>query len=811
MRAPLSWLRDFAPIEGEAAEVADALSSLGLVVEGVDHVGEGLGDVVVARVLATREHPDADKVQLVDVDAGGGTTLQIVCGAFNFGAGDLVPLAPVGAKLPGDFEIGRRKLRGQWSEGMLCSATELALSDDNDGIMILAPGSAEPGAPLVEALGLQADVVFDLDVTPNRPDALCMAGIARDLAARLGVPFRRPPVHMSIPALGGGRRGPSSGVVVDSPDLCPRFTSTVLEVSVGPSPAWMANRLTAAGMRPINNVVDLSNYVMLELGQPNHPYDLDVLGGGGLSVRRAAEGESITTLDGAVHRLGTDDCLICDAQGAPVGIGGIMGGESSGIAESTTRVVLEAAWFDPVAIARTSKRTGLRTEASVRFERGVDPEGVDRAVARFCELAAQVAGATVAGPTVDVASAEHLPRRARVLVRTERVNAILGTSLEPDEVRAYLEPIGFECSPTAVSDRRTEDLQPPAAVEERTRSFTVQIPSWRPDSHREIDVIEEVARHHGYANIARRLPPVRQVGGLNRYQRDRRLVREILVGAGVSEAWAAWFLAPGDLDRAGLPPSAVEIENPLVAEERLLPTSLLPGLMRALGVNAAHREPHVSLFEIGHVFLPPSDDADPPVPVEQERLAVALGGKDAAEAVRLWRTLANGLRLDELKLEASDEPGLHPTRTARIEVGGTAVGVVGEIDPTVLVAHDLDAPVGWIDVDLGLLLAGTRQAAGYRRVSRFPSADLDLAFVVPESVPAADVESTLRRTVGELLDSVELFDVYRGTGVTDGNRSLAYHLRFSSLNHTLTDDELTTLRASCMEAVESTHAARLRS
>jgi phenylalanyl-tRNA synthetase beta chain len=550
MRVPLSWLTDFAPLAGSPAELAGALSGLGLVVEGMETVGEGLGDVIVARVLATRPHPNADKVQVVDVDAGDGEALQIVCGAFNFSAGDVVPLAPVGARLPGGMQIGRRNVRGQWSNGMLCAGAELGLNSDGDGIMILDGGLA-PGMPLTDALGIVADVVFDLDVTPNRPDALCVAGVARDLAAHFRVPFAIP----EPPAVRG--EDGLVTVVVESLDLCPEFTATVLTgVTIGPSPDWMARRLTLAGMRPINNIVDVSNYVMLELGQPNHPYDLDRLPGGGLLVRRAREGETLVTLDEVERVLQGDDCLICDAESTPVGIGGIMGGASSEIGAGTTTVALEAAWFDPLSISRTSKRLGLRTEASVRFERGVDPEGVHRAVARFCQLAAEVAGATVAGSTVDVRG--ELPRPPRVVVRTSRVNAILGTDLSPGEVSGYLQPIGFRCVPTGDGD------------------FRVDIPSWRLDSDREIDVIEEVARHHGYTNIERTMPAIVQVGGLTPYQLDRRRAREILVGAGLSEAWATSFLAPEDLARAGLPTEAVEVENPLAAEESILRPSLLP-------------------------------------------------------------------------------------------------------------------------------------------------------------------------------------------------------------------------------------------
>src|SRR5438270_474185 len=372
-------------------ELAETIDDLGLIVDALERIGEGLGDVVVSRVLEIRPIPKADKIRQVLVDAGGGQTVEVVCGAWNFSVGDLVPLAPVGAVLPGGFEITQRRMRGVTSNGMICSGRALRLSDDHEGILVLAPGPrVEPGVPLVEALGIQADVVYDLDITPNRPDALSIAGVARDVAARLRVPFTLP---APLVAESGPSASTMASVTVDAPELCPRFTGRVLTgVVVGDSPPWLVRRLTMAGMRPINSVVDASNYVMLELGQPTHPYDLDLLPGPGLLVREAAPGEIVVTLDGLERRVGgvpaqpAADCLICDATGAPVGIGGIMGGASSEISRQTSRVLLEAAYFSPMAIASTSKRLGLRTEASVRFERGRDPAGIEGGVRRFCQL-----------------------------------------------------------------------------------------------------------------------------------------------------------------------------------------------------------------------------------------------------------------------------------------------------------------------------------------------------------------------------------------------------------------------------------------
>jgi phenylalanyl-tRNA synthetase beta chain len=804
MRAPLSWLRDYAPLAADVDVLADTLSGLGLVVEGVERVGEGLEDLVVARVVAIRPHPDADRIRLVDVDAGGGDTRQVACGAWNFAVGDLVPLAPVGAVLPGGFEIGRRKMRGEWSEGMLCSAPELGLPEPEGaagGLLVLPPGLAEPGVPLAAALDLRPDVVFDLDISANRPDALCMAGVARDLAAALGEPWAPPAEPVpgpADPALG------TAPIRVEAGDLCPRFTGTILEgVAAGPSPAWLARRLTLAGMRPISAVVDVSNYVMLDLGQPNHAYDLDALEGGGLLVRRGRPGETLVTLDEVQRSLQSDDCVICDAAGTPVGVGGIMGGSRAEIGPDTRRVLLEAAWFSPMAVARTGARLGLHSEARVRFERGVDPEIAVAAVERFVALLGTVAPALRRGPTVDVRD-PALPTPTIVPVRTARVNAILGTDLADADVAGLLAPIGFAVAPEAEGIHR------------------VRIPSWRLDAEREIDVIEEVARMWGYRRIQRTLPPGAPggSGGLTSRQRDLRRVRDILAGAGFDEAWTTTFLAPGDLERAGLDPAAVEVENPLDQSESLLRPALLPGLLKAVKFNADRQAEQVCLFELGRVFEPPAGDDI--LPDESEHLGVivapALTGDGAARrdgpaaaAVRTWQYLAEALQLKAPALAPAAVAGWHPARAARIiGAAGQPLGAVGEVDPDVGRAYGLRHRLGYLTVSVDALLAEPRLPPQAREVSRFPASDMDLAFLVPESVAAGAVRATLQAAGGDLLEAVWLFDVYRGEQVGPGRRSLAFRLRFRAADRTLDDTELAAVRQQAIDAVVDAHHAELR-
>ncbi len=798
MKVLLSWLQEFAPVNGAPEEIGNQLSDLGLAVEAMTSIGGGLDGVVVARVLDLRPHPDADRIQLVDVDAGDGEALQICCGAFNMSVGDLVPLATLGVTMPNGMEIARRKMRGEWSNGMLCAAEEIGLGDDAEGIMLLDGATGEhsptPGTPLVEALALVPDILYDLEVNPNRPDAMSVAGVARDLAARQGVPFALPD---SSPDEAGDPGDERLSVEVLDPVLCGRFVARVLDgITIGPSPRWLANRLTALGMRPINNVVDVSNYVMLEIGQPSHTYDLAALtrgsaAGAALRVRRAVEGETVETLDGVVRTLSASDGVIADDGDAAIGIAGIMGGASTEISGETTSVVLEMAWWDPQTISTSSRRLGLRSEASIRFERGADPEVAAVAMRRFAELLSD-SGATLAPGTVDVRGT--VPDRSPVRVRTGRVNALLGTDLSRDEVAGLLEPIGFTSEP-ANGDPSSADLD-------------IVIPCFRPDSATEIDVVEEVARMHGYGRIARTVPSSTITGSLTSYQQDRRSVRDTMVGLGLDEVMPVPFLAPGDLERAGLPGDGVTVTNPLVAEESVMRASLRPGILKTLAYNASHRLEGLGVFEIGHVYRVPA--IDQPLPDEREHLAVGLGGRDAGDAVAIWSSLADALDCRDYALMSDEPAGLHPTRTARIEVTGTPVGFVGEVDPGVLEAHGIGERVGWLEVDLEALLALPHGGRPYRRVSRYPSSDIDLAFEVDEDTSAAALRSCLVEAAGDLLADLSLFDVFRGAPVAEGRRSLAFTLRFQADDRTLTDTEVADVRQACIDGVQSALPAVLR-
>ena len=506
MKVLLSWLREFAPIEGDPYELADHMSDLGMAVEET-RILNPLEGVVVARVADLRPHPKADRIQLVDVEIENGDPMQVCCGAFNMSVGDLIPFATIGTVMPDGMEISQREMRGEMSNGMCCSAAELGLGSDHDGIMIL-PEHLETGAPLMQELGLVGDILWDLEINPNRPDAMSVAGVARDLAARLDIPFEIP--EWTVPSSGAAED--LASIQIDDGVLCPRFTGRVLRgVTVGKSPLWMQMRLTLLGMRPINSVVDVSNYVMLELGTPNHTYDLSLLPNGHIGVRRASDGESITTLDDQERMLQPNDGLIVNEADEPIGIAGVMGGASTEISDTTDSVLVELACWEPRSIARTSQRLGLRSEASARFERGTDWQINVTAVQRFCHLLNEVTpgGIEIVGEVLDVTGTT--PDTISVPVRTSRISMLLGREFSSEEIRNLLTPIGFD-----VENTDSQDVQ------------LVTIPSFRPDTETETDIAEEVARHYGYGKLGATVPRSPDAGHLSPQQKLRRVIRQVM-------------------------------------------------------------------------------------------------------------------------------------------------------------------------------------------------------------------------------------------------------------------------------------------
>ena len=817
MKISLSWLREFVDLTESTEELRSILDDLGLVVEGIDLIGEGLEDVVVARIDEIRAIDGADRVRLVVVDAGHGP-LEIVCGAMNIDLGDHVPLAPVGAVLPGGFEIARREMRGVTSNGMLCSARELGLGDDHRGLMLL-DDVIEPvvGVRLLEALSITPDVVFDITVEGNRPDAWSVEGVARDLATRLGRALSSP----SLAEPNGEESSASfASAGIDAPDLCGRLTVSVLRhVRVGPSPSWVVERVQSAGMRAISNVVDASNLVMLELGQPTHPYDAAHVANRTIQVRRARPGETLETLDGVERDLAKagrglgdtgEDCVIVDGDDVVIGLAGIMGGATSEISDATTDVLLEAAYFDPMSIARSSKRHGLRSEASNRFERGVDPQLGLRAAARFVHILREscpelewlrdpldIAGSTPTPPTIEFSERD--------------IERVLGVTIPNDDVITILRGLRFQV--TSSGDR-----------------FSVTPPTARPDvrsgSAGIADVIEEIARLYGYRRLPRHVPTWPEPGGLSDRQKLRRRVRDVVVDLGAAECWTPTLGSDGDFDLLHPGVARVRITNPLASDEAVLRATMITGLVRAWVRNLERGTGDVVLAEIGTVFTHPDATPTPrmtkggvsgsvtlSLPQENERLTVLLGreGDDATSAVAFWATLAERIGLADVVVRSSETPaaGFHPTRCAQLvdRASGALLGWVGEVD-TVLVdgviTSDSSGRLGLLDVDFDALcdkVRATRRSEFAKVPSRFPSAVIDLAFVTPTSVHAQDLAFELRGA-SEFVEEVELFDVYQGSNLPAGTRSLAYSVRFSSDDRTLSEKDVTHARRQLIARAE---------
>jgi phenylalanyl-tRNA synthetase beta chain len=809
VKISLNWLREFVDLPESPEELRVVLDDLGLVVEGVDEVGEGLDDIVVARIDDVRAIKGADRVRLVTVDAGDGP-LDIVCGANNFEVGNYVPLAPVGSVLPGGFAIAERTMRGVTSHGMLCSSRELHLSDDHEGLMIL-DGLVEPrvGESLLSALSITPDVIFDISVEGNRPDAWSVEGVARDLSTRLKRPMRTPQVATPTTKT---RSDSFAGAAIEAPDLCGRLTVSVLRnVVVGPSPSWVAQRLLNAGMRPISNVVDASNFVMLELGQPTHPYDAAWVAQHILKARRARSGETLTTLDGVARELARhgrglgdtgEDCVIVDGDDTVLGLAGIMGGATSEISAATTDVLLEAAFFDPMTIARSSKRHALRSEASIRFARGVDPNLALRAAARYVEiLRASVPDVEWLSDPLDVRG--DVPVPPTITLRQEDVQRLLGVAIPFDEVSALLSGLDFELS-------------------HEGEALAVTAPSRRLDIREGVrgraDVIEEIARLYSYHRLPRHTPSWPEYGTLTEPQRFRRRVRDVVVDLGALEAWTPSLGSDSDFDLLHPGQARVRITNPFSADESVLRATLITGLVRAWSKNFERGLGDVVLAEFGVVFQHPSLVKEPrlarggaggtsllELPSENERLTVVFArpDDDAKGAVATWRVLGRRLGLDDVVVRTTSEApsGFHPTRAAALvdRASGALLGYVGEVDRE-LVRSITNVPplrrLGLLDLDLDSLAdptVATRTSEAVRVPSRYPSAIIDLAFVTPRQVNASDLAHALRE-VSDLVESVALFDVYEGPGLVEGTRSLAYNIRLSSDERTLSDDEITESR-----------------
>ena len=842
MLISLSWLRDYVDSPISADELADRITMAGLEVEELTPFGSDFDGVVVGRVDEVRKHPNADRLSVCRVDVGGDDLLNIVCGAPNVAAGQLVPVAMVGAELmvpPQDgngprqpFKIGKRKMRGEVSEGMICSEWELGFSDDHDGILVL-PEDAPIGTPFSEyqsGRGVPtSDTVIEIAVTPNRPDATSHFGVARDVAALTGSRFERPQVE-PIPS---SSDSPIS-ISIDAPEACRRYVGIVVRgVTIAESPAWLKHRLTAIGLRPRNNVVDITNYVMFECGQPLHAFDLAELKGPEIRVRLSEPGESITTLDARKHDLPEGALLICDAE-RPVALAGIMGGENSEVSDKTVDILIESAYFDPSVVRRTAKRLGIQSDSSYRFERGVDSSAQVWAATRAARLIQELAGGTIDGGTIDGGVVDVHPNpvpERRVTLRPDRVTKLLGIEIPEATIIELLTSIGFEVELKG-GDQEENILE-------------CLVPPFRPDVEREVDIIEEVARLYGYDRMPEpahsRLPnivPVEEPSARSRREIMRRLAslgfHEVHTNSMLRRDTAEHFARPN----AGSADAVVETLNPISREMSTLRPSLLPGVLQVTSFNQHHGLSGLAFFEFGHVFSRSNAD-DNVIRGYRERdhlLILTTGPYDEAswnnkprhadifDAKGIVDLMAEVLGIDDLRyevggtnVEGNDVEGADvegndigiSNSYLSIVLGERPIGYVGILSPAIAETYDLDSEVVFIELDWEALADASRLDRSFSAIPRYPTSVRDLAITVGRDQAAGLLLDTIREAAGPLLRDVRLFDLYEGDRIAPDKRSLAFSLVFGA-NRTLTDTEVDAAIETVSRSLKERYGAELR-
>ena len=797
MNVTLNWLKNYIDYEFSPSELADRLTMLGIEVEAVKQLGTGLEGVVVGRVDAVGPHPNADKLVLCQVDVGEAEPLQIVCGAPNVREGMFAPVATIGTTLSIGLTIKRAKLRGEVSHGMLCSEKELGLSEDAAGLMELST-DIPVGTSLVAALGLD-DVMFELEITPNRPDCLSFIGVAREIRAETGNPLKLPPVGLKESET--DIRDLTS-VTIDAPDLCPRYAARVIQgVKVADSPAWLQRRLESVGIGVINNIVDVTNFVLMEYGQPLHAFDYHKLAENRIVVRCAMDGEALTTLDEVEHELTADMLVIADAE-KPVALAGIMGGYDSEITETTCDVLLESAYFNPSSIRATAKALGMNTEASYRFERGADPGAVLAALDRTAQLIAELTGGTVCEGTVDVYPGQQ--PLTQIQLRPDRVNFILGTEIKTAEMEEILRRLGFD-------------------VEASGDAYQVTVPTFRSDITREIDLIEEIARVYGYDNIPTTLPKGDiPVPAPDPKVEVHRRIKQFLLAAGMMEAVNYSFCDPNCFEKIRLASDnplrdALPLRNPLSPEMSLLRTTLIPGLLGNAQHNRNHQINAIALFEIGGVFVRDGSQKEP------ERVAGVLAGQvgdgiygnpyrdpDFFDIKGLVEGMLEVCGIAEYTLQKTDVPTFHPGRNAEVLLGDTQVGTFGEAHPEVLENYDLPYKAYLFEFDLEALVDAAVFAKRFEPISIYPKIERDLAIVVDKGILSNMPIERIYTTGGEWVESVRLFDVYEGEQVPEGKKSLAYTIVYHSTTETLTDQAVNALHERVVEHLYQELGAELR-
>jgi len=806
LRVSLNWLQEYVDIDVPPVDLAESLTLAGLAVEGLEEPGREIEKVYTGQIIKIDGHPNADKLVICQVALGGEEQTQIVTGATNVREGQVVPVAVLGAKLAGGLTIKKAKLRGVESRGMLCSGAELGLDpdilpeDQQHGIMIL-PADTPIGVDVKPLLGLD-DVIMELELTPNRGDCMSMLGVAREVAALLQKPLKMPAIDLTEIPPGAGDH---VKVDIDDSELCRRYVARLLKnVRIGPSPAWMQQRLRAAGVRPISNVVDVTNYVMMEMGQPMHAFDYHKIKDGHIIVRRAAADETIVSLDNAERKL-TPDMLVITDPGGPVAVAGVMGGLESEVTDDTTAVLLESAYFKPINVRRTSRDLGLRSESSSRFEKGIDLTGCVRAADRAAALLAQMGAADTVALVVDNYPEPTVAKT--ILLRPDRVNRFLDTDLTADEINRLLTRLHF-------------------TVQEDSNGLLVLVPDYRPDISIEVDLIEEVARLHGYNQINNTLPTGVITQGARTYaQRLAINVKEFLAKGGFKEVITYSFINTRVFDQVGLPEESryrnvVQLQNPLSEEQSVMRTLLFPGLLEVLQRNSNRRVKDGAIFELGRVFYPRAGEI---LPKEVPMLAAAVtgstpGGWNLQPAPMDFYYLKGCLEallayvgVKEVTYRpAVDIIGSHPGRTAIVLADDVELGVIGELHPDVQESYDLSQRVTAMELNFHRLLQVAGTSKKYQPLPKFPGVERDLAVVVQQDLPAQQIIDKIYLVGGAILRDVQVFDIYRGEQFAPDRYSMAFALKFQASDRTLTDEEVSVKTDAIMKALQSDFGAILR-
>jgi len=781
MKVSLNWLRDYVEIRMGLKELINLLTMSGLEVEEATSMGEGFEKVVVVEIQSIRKHPNADRLSLVEAKTNQ-ETFSIVCGATNIREGQKVPLALVGARLPNGIEIKRSKIRGVTSEGMLCSEIELALGQEASGIMIL-PSHVPLGVDLGEAIGSK-DTILDISITPNRPDCLCVIGVAREIAALTHQKVKVP--LLSLYDRGEEIHQKTSVMILDQ-DLCPRYVARMIEnVKIGPSPHWMSNRLEKVGIRSINNVVDVTNYVMMECGQPLHAFDFELLEKGRIVVRRAKEGEEFVTLDGVKRTLDGEMLMICDGV-KPVAIAGVMGGLNSEIKEDTRRVLLESAYFNPEGNRRTSKRLGLETEAAYRFGRGIDYGGCLSAANRATQLIQELTGGKVVEGVVDVYPTPIKPSPIRLSVR--KIHQVLGTEVSAEQVGNYLEDLELEVQ------GEDEDV------------LVVTPPSFRGDLEREIDLIEEVARLDGYERIPITIPkgPPSSEERSKEFIAERKVI-DTLINHGDYEVVTYSFTSPASWDAIGLPPDDprrkhLRILNPLTEGFSVMRTTLIPGLLETAQYNISRKNSNLKFFELKKVFIPQERERLP----EEIKFLVGLAmgfdrdphwafsprPVDFYDIKGCVEDLLDALQIKRAKFnKAEDIPYLHPGKASKVVLDQEVLGVIGEVHPQVLGHYEIHGKAYLFEMDFSKMVKWAGEERRFQSLPKFPVVYRDLSVVVDRALEAEKVMEAIRAFQQPFVEEITLFDIYQGPPIPEGGKGISYRIRYQANDRTLTDEEV---------------------